>query len=179
MSEAVRVHHHAVDRPVRLPTRVDRRGSVVVGVLVRRLQHAYDVAWAMHVDATLSGLEYTVLGAIRDQPGIEQGTLAARVSLRRSTMADVGRRLEQRDLISRRVNPLDARSKLLELTAPGRSTLQDADDRVPALAAALLADDEDPSSLLRRLEDLADRWDVLGPSLEIEPADRIVSSRPS
>ena len=71
------------------------------------------------------------------------------------------------------------RSKLLELTVRGRSTLQDVDDRVPALAAALLADDEeDLSSLLRRLEDLADRWDVLGLPIEPEPAGGIVSPRP-
>ena len=150
----------------------------MVGVLVRRLQHAHDMAWAAHVDETLSGLEYTVLGTIRDQPGIEQGVLAGRVSLQRSTMADVGRRLEQRGLISRQVNPRDARSKLLDLTARGRATLQDADDRVPALAAALLADDEDPSSLLRRLEDLADRWDELGPPTEPGPSGGMVSPHP-
>ena len=149
--------------------------SQVIGVLVRRLQHAHDLAWATHVDATLSGLEYTVLGTVRDHPGIEQGTLAGRVSLQRSTMADVGRRLEQRGLISRRINPQDARSKLIELTPAGSRTLRAAEDRVPALAAALLDDDEDPSSLLRRLEDLADRWDVLAPPTEAGPPGGIVT----
>ena len=179
MSDAERVLRSASERPGGHADRDDRSEPFVVGVLVRRLQHAHDVAWAAHVDATLSGLEYTVLRTISEQPRIEQGILAARVSLQRSTMADVGRRLEQRGLISRRVNPQDARSKLLELTVRGRSTLQDVDDRVPALAAALLADDEeDLSSLLRRLEDLADRWDVLGLPIEPEPAGGIVSPRP-
>lgn len=152
--------------------------QAVVSVLVRRLQHAHDAAWDRLVGPGLRGAEHAVLVAVHHNPGIEQGTLAALVSLQRSTMADVGRRLEQRELIVRRANPFDARSKQWELTGRGEAVLHDVADRLRALDGALLADDDAPV-LLRRLAALADRWDLLGMADDADPGRTEFISAPT
>lgn len=131
------------------------------GFQVRRLYQAYTAAWARQVDTTTTGPQYSVLVAVAAYPGADQGSLAASVSLDRSTMADVCRRLEDRGLIDRSTAPGDGRRKLLSLTDSGHRVLADIGVRANALAELLMSDDERTGRFLGDLEALGRRWENL------------------
>lgn len=133
------------------------------GHVVRRLHQAYSAAWARVVDPVLTGPQYAVLMAVDAFPGIDQGSIAGRVALDRSTMADVCRRLEDRALLRRETAPGDGRRKLLRLTDEGALVLADVGARVAALHERMLAEDE-TEAFLERLNGLVERWDGLGTS---------------
>ncbi len=136
------------------------------GFLARRLHQAYTAAWGRHVDAVLTGPQYSVLATIAEHPAADQGSLAASVALDRSTMADVCRRLEQRGLIERATAPSDGRRKLLDLTASGRDTLDAVTERVRRLDDRLLAQHPDAVALLDELATLAATWEA---TVEVPP----------
>src|SRR4051812_6362045 len=75
------------------------------GYVIRRLHQAYVAAWVRRVDPVLTGPQSAVLVAIHAYPGVDQGSLARAVSLDRSTMASIARRLEDRGLITRETPP--------------------------------------------------------------------------
>ncbi len=130
------------------------------GHVVRRLHQAYAAAWTRHVDPVLTGPQFAVLMAADDFPEIDQGSIAARVALDRSTMADVCRRLEDRGLIRRVTAPGDGRRKLLYLTEHGSEVLTTVGERVRLLHEEMLAGD-DTNAFLERLNGLVERWDSL------------------
>jgi MarR family transcriptional regulator, temperature-dependent positive regulator of motility len=132
------------------------------GFLVRRLHQAYAAAWLRHVDAALTGPQFAVMTAVHAYPRVDQGTLAASVSLDRSTMADVCRRLEDRALIRRDTAPADGRRKLLTLTSQGETLLADVTRRVARLNMRLMNCGDDAGeldSLLATLDHLSERWE--------------------
>lgn len=131
------------------------------GYLARRLHQAYTAAWAHWVDPVLTGPQYAVLTTIDAHPSRDQGSLAHTVSLDRSTMADVCRRLEDRGLIARTTAPADGRRKLLELTEEGRVALTKTQERVASLDVELLAHQGDPTALLDDLAALSARWETV------------------
>ena len=140
--------------------RPDGSLSAAPGHVVRRLHQAYSAAWARFVDPVLTGPQYAVLMAVDAFPGIDQGSIAGRVALDRSTMADVCRRLEDRALLRRETAPGDGRRKLLRLTDDGALVLADVGARVARLHERMLAED-DTDVFLERLNGLVDRWDRL------------------
>ena len=132
------------------------------GFLVRRLHQAYAAAWLRHVDAALTGPQFAVMTAVHAYPRVDQGTLAASVSLDRSTMADVCRRLEDRALIRRDTAPSDGRRKLLSLTPQGETLLADVTRRVARLNMRLMNSRDDAGELeplLATLDQLSERWE--------------------
>lgn len=130
------------------------------GHVVRRLHQAYAAAWTRYVDPVLTGPQYAVLMAANAYPDIDQGSIAGRVALDRSTMADVCRRLEDRGLIRRETAPGDGRRKLLYLTETGSEVLATVGERVRRLHEEMLSGD-DTAAFLERLNGLVKRWDSL------------------
>ena len=68
--------------------------------------------------------QFAVLYALRAEKKIDQKTLGERVSLDRSTTAEVAARLTARGLVQRFRDPRDARRNLLRLTALGLRTTE-------------------------------------------------------
>lgn len=108
------------------------------GYLVRRLYSAYADLWREQVGVELTGPQFSLLHEVRDAPGVDQITLAQRIAVDRSTMADMATRLERRGLISRRPGAEDGRKKIIALTAEGRQVLTIAEAAVVTLSDGLL-----------------------------------------
>ncbi|MEW2395480.1 MarR family winged helix-turn-helix transcriptional regulator [Streptomyces sp. NPDC046862] len=133
------------------------------GYQVRRLYQAYLAVWAREVDPVLTGPQFAVLQTVEANPGRDQRSMAAAVSLDTSTMADVARRLEIRGLLARRPDAADGRRKLLHLTDAGSQALREANDRARMLGKILLEsfDETERAPLMAALQALADHWERL------------------
>ena len=94
------------------------------GHSLRRLQQ---IAVAVFMQETaahgVTPVQYAVLHTLAEQPGVDQRTLAARVSFDTSTIAGVLDRLEARGLLTRSFSPEDRRVRLLHLTSEGEAQL--------------------------------------------------------
>jgi len=147
----------------RLSNDTPRELATAPGYIARRLYQSYAALWVRRVDATLTGPQFAVLTAVRTTPGVDQRSLAASIALDTSTMADICRRLEKRDLIRRETSPTDARRKLLVLTEAGEATLDEVKGRSLALNARLL--DGIPSTqrtvMIQQMMELADHWESM------------------
>ncbi|MCU1686048.1 MAG: hypothetical protein JWQ81_6787 [Amycolatopsis sp.] len=133
------------------------------GYVARRLYQAYLSAWVRRVDGTLTGPQFAVLTAVGSYPGVDQGSLASSVALDRSTMADIVRRLEDRDLVVRETAANDGRRKLLYLSDQGAAKLDEVNTRAHELDELLLAE-YSPSQrkrLLDEVTELAELWESL------------------
>lgn len=96
------------------------------GHSIRRLQQiAFAVFMQEAASAGTTPVQYAVLQALSDAPGIDQRTLARAVSLDTSTIGGVVDRLEARALLVRSLSPQDRRVRLLHLTDAGESLRRD------------------------------------------------------
>jgi DNA-binding MarR family transcriptional regulator len=109
------------------------------GHLIRRAQQQHQGRWAELVGSELTSVQFAVLAKLATDPGIDQNTLAAALSIDTSTLAEVCLRLASRGLIDRERSELDARRYQLYLTAGGRAVLQRHIPGVDAVGDALLA----------------------------------------
>lgn len=88
------------------------------GHLMRRAQQIAVSIFAEECkEFGLTPVQYALLCAVRDNPGIDQITLASLVALDRSNTGDVIARLEERGLLQREPGRLDRRTKTLRITA--------------------------------------------------------------
>ncbi|MBV6649098.1 MarR family winged helix-turn-helix transcriptional regulator [Hoeflea alexandrii] len=98
--------------------------SRMPGHLIRRLHQI-----STHVFMTrtreagfdLTPVQFAALDAIRESPGIDQAGLADAVAKDRATIGAVADRLEQKGLVSRKVNAQDKRARILALTDEGEA----------------------------------------------------------
>ena len=74
----------------------------------------------------LSAAQLFVLRTLAGADGLSINELAARTFTHQSSVSVVASRLEQRRLVRRRVDPADARRRLIVLTPAGRRMLQSA-----------------------------------------------------
>lgn len=91
------------------------------GHLVRRTQQiavALFMAELAHEDVT--PVQFAILNAVMDRPGIDQVTLASLVAFDAATSGSVIGRLETKAWIRREADPLDRRRKLLWVTDAGQ-----------------------------------------------------------
>jgi MarR family transcriptional regulator, temperature-dependent positive regulator of motility len=106
------------------------------GHLIRR---AHQIAVAVFLD-TLRGevtpVQYAVLMAVAEKPGIDQATLAQEAALDTSSTADIAARLEAKGWILRHVLARGRRS--LELTPAGAQLLAGLEPGIARLQHALL-----------------------------------------
>lgn len=112
------------------------------GHLIRRLNQI-SVALFMERMASaglsLTPVQYAALSAIRDNPGIDQATVAGLVAYDRATLGKVIDRLDARGLVRRSTSQTDRRAKELTLTAEGSALLARARPHVEAVQPEILA----------------------------------------
>jgi MarR family transcriptional regulator, temperature-dependent positive regulator of motility len=77
--------------------------------------------------------EYAVIATIADVPGLDQRTLATRLGIDPASAGQMLDRLEDMELVDRRVHPVDRRARVLRLTARGVKLRQ---RLIPAARAA-------------------------------------------
>ncbi len=90
------------------------------GFLVRRL-HQIHVAIFLEemAEDNITPIQYGLLSALADLPGLDQLSLAEEIGIDRANVADVLTRLENRDLVIRTVSTQDNRRKLCAPTEQG------------------------------------------------------------
>lgn len=93
------------------------------GHLLRRGLQVQRAAWARHVSAEVTNVQFAVLSTLDRHPGICQADLGSRLDFDRATIAQLTRRLVERGLVHRYIDPTDRRLKRLELTELGLTTV--------------------------------------------------------
>ena len=125
------------------------------GHLLRRALQAMNLLWDEEVAHTVTSPQFATLNALYRVPlGVDQRTLGNRVSLDRSTMAEVVSRLSAKGLISTERDARDGRRKTITLTAKGASVLQHLIPRTHTMSGRLVRalDQRERSELLRLLK---------------------------
>jgi DNA-binding MarR family transcriptional regulator len=84
----------------------------------------HDWLWNAEVSSSVTSPQFAVLYALRAEGDIDQKTLGERVSLDRSTAAEVLKRLTARGLVRRIRDVNDGRRNRLRLTSTGRQTVE-------------------------------------------------------
>ncbi|MFE5211462.1 MarR family winged helix-turn-helix transcriptional regulator [Streptomyces sp. NPDC056600] len=131
------------------------------GHLARRLQQAHTLLWNAMVSEEITSPQFAVMNAVTAEPGLDQRTVGERVSLDRSTVAEVVGRLIRRELLDKVRDPEDGRRYLLRLTEEGervhrRLTLRAA--RMNQVLLAPLSSEEQGVfvDLIRRVSEAAE-----------------------
>jgi DNA-binding MarR family transcriptional regulator len=105
------------------------------GHLIRR---AHQRAWAAFLDETrdegITPVQFAMLVAVSEFPGIDATGLSQIVDYDRATIGDVLGRLEAKGLITRTKSRGDRRAKQIVLTARGRSVIKKIEKSVAAIA---------------------------------------------
>jgi len=90
------------------------------GFLVRRLnQIHYALFFEECKSQNITPVQYGILTALSLRPWLDQTEIGAELGLDRTTTADVIKRLQERGLVERRVNPTDRRSRQALITKEG------------------------------------------------------------
>lgn len=123
------------------------------GHLLRRALQAMNLLWAKEVSRTITSPQFAALNALYREPNIDQSTLGQRISLDRSTMAEVVARLAARGLIRGVRDRHDGRRKTITLTAKGLLAVQQLIPRTHVMTGRLVAalDRDEREELLRLL----------------------------
>lgn len=101
------------------------------GFLIRRLHQIH-----LHLfneetrEYNISPVQYSLLTVLDEHGEVDQNTLALKLGLERTSVAEVIPRLVARGLLSRRQNETDKRFKLVKLTEQGKSLLDEMRDAV-------------------------------------------------
>lgn len=97
------------------------------------LRRAHQIAASIFLDELgdkFTPVQYAVLRVLREHPGIDQVTLAGLAAIDTSTAATVAFRLEEKNLLSRKVDPQNRRQRMLNLTPEGEALLESARDGI-------------------------------------------------
>jgi MarR family transcriptional regulator, temperature-dependent positive regulator of motility len=123
------------------------------GHLLRRALQAMNVLWDHEVSHVITSPQFAALNALHGEPALDQRTLGERISLDRSTMAEVVARLSARGLISTARDSRDGRRKTIRLTPKGVTTLQHLIPRTHLMTRRLVGalDAQQQEELLRLL----------------------------
>ena len=104
------------------------------GHAIRRLHQIAVAIFLQEAEVLgLTPVQYAVLQAVANSPGLDQRTLAKSIGLDTSTTGGVVDRLEARELLQRSASPTDRRVRLLSLTEAGQALLGEA---IPAMLRA-------------------------------------------
>ena len=90
------------------------------GFLVRRL-HQIHVAMFLNTlsEENVTPIQYGLLSILLDQPGLDQLSVAKELGIDRANVGDILKRLEDRKLLTRVIDPSDKRRKICLLTRDG------------------------------------------------------------
>ncbi|WP_201464708.1 MarR family winged helix-turn-helix transcriptional regulator [Janibacter melonis] len=147
----------------------DRLGDAP-GFVIRKLYQSYTAAWSRMVDTGLTGPQFAVLAVLDEHDGSDQASVGSAAALDASTMVDVARRLERRSLIVRTRSPIDARRKVVQITALGEAELARSRECITPLDEALFAHaPRRKEEIMAELNALSVRWAEL--AAELDAAD--------
>jgi DNA-binding MarR family transcriptional regulator len=123
------------------------------GHLLRRALQAMNMLWDHEVSHVITSPQFAALNALYGEAAIDQRTLGERISLDRSTMAEVVARLSGRGLITTARDSNDGRRKTIRLTPKGVATLQHLIPRTHVMTRRLVGalDAKEQAELLRLL----------------------------
>jgi hypothetical protein len=94
------------------------------GHLIRRAHQISVALFNQHLAmADVTPVQFAILNALQDTPGIDQSTLAKQVAFDPATSGSVIGRLENKGWVARRPDETDRRRKLLVLTPTGGQAL--------------------------------------------------------
>ena len=108
------------------------------GHLMRRAVQVMNLLWDEEVSHTITSPQFAALNALYSEPNLDQRTLGRRISLDRSTMAEVVSRLAARGLIQTQRDSRDGRRKTIALTTKGLHAVQQLIPRTHAMTARLV-----------------------------------------
>ncbi len=110
------------------------------GHLIRRSQQLAVALFAEEVGPfELTPVQFAVLLAVVEQPGIDAARISSQVAFDRSTLADVLDRLSKRGLIDRHASRVDRRAKMLIATPEGIALFRRAVPAVRRVQERILA----------------------------------------
>jgi DNA-binding MarR family transcriptional regulator len=126
------------------------------GHLMRRAVQVMNLLWDEEVSHTITSPQFAALNALYSEPNLDQRTLGQRISLDRSTMAEVVSRLADRGLIQTHRDSRDGRRKTIALTTKGLHAVQQLIPRTHAMTARLVGalDPRQREELLRLLTEV-------------------------
>lgn len=150
----------AAPRVPAAPEDVDTSGlGHFVGYAIRRAQLAVFQefkTWMAEFEVTTA--QFSVLLLVRDNPGLNQKTLAGTLGVETPRMVLIVDYLENRGLVTRLASTVDRRARAIFLTTPGRRLLRQLDKRSAEyerrIVERLRGDDKE--TLLRMLRHLAE-----------------------
>lgn len=124
-----------------------------VGHLIRRAQQIHNKVWSTDVSGDVTSPQVALLVALQRNPGIDQRTLGAFVSLDRSTTADVVERMLGRGYVQKTRDPGDRRRNVLRLTLAGERRVKELQPRQVKMNERLLGllPPDDAQELVRLL----------------------------
>ncbi|WP_375399457.1 MarR family winged helix-turn-helix transcriptional regulator [uncultured Amnibacterium sp.] len=131
--------------------------SSLCGHLIRRCERIHTGIWLDEIGESVTSVQYGVLAALDDRPGIDQRLLSEIVALDKSSTADVVARLMRARWITRRRNADDGRRYELALTPAARAAFAQLVPEVGRVQDRLLeaVADGDRGDLLRGLRLIA------------------------
>lgn len=100
------------------------------GFLLRRGQQAHVAAWTKRVSTKVTSVQFGLMKALNDSPGLSQKDLGDILDLDRSTIAEIVGRLERRGFVTRERDDDDLRRNQVWLTGPGASEVERLEPRV-------------------------------------------------
>jgi MarR family transcriptional regulator, temperature-dependent positive regulator of motility len=126
------------------------------GHLLRRAVQVMNLLLDEEVSRTITSPQFAALNALYTEPDLDQRTLGQRISLDRSTMAEVVSRLCDRGLIRTERDRRDGRRKTITLTTRGLHTVQHLIPRTHAMTDRLVGSlaDRERGELLRLLTEV-------------------------
>ncbi len=110
--------------PVKEETLAQARDGSVSHLIHRAEQCSTDLFGSTASNSLLTPRQFAILDAIKDNPGISQTGLVSLTGIDRSTLADIVRRLLERDMVQRERTEKDARAYSVKLTRKGTATLK-------------------------------------------------------
>jgi len=129
------------------------------GFLLRRAHQIYVAIFEANFERlALSPAQYSVMIALHDLHGINQGDLAKAIGMNKVTVSQIVQALEVRGWIARKQTDADRRRRQLTLTAAGQRALKQTADMAEATYAEQMAPLTEPErqrlfKLLQRIVD--------------------------
>jgi DNA-binding MarR family transcriptional regulator len=98
------------------------------GFLIRRLHQIHTAIFAECCrDFRITPVQYSLMSIVRENPGLDQSSLAEELGIDRSNAADVIGRLVKAGMIKRVQGDVDRRARIVSLTRKGSETLKSLD----------------------------------------------------
>ena len=95
------------------------------GYLIRRLHQIHVAMFIEQVaDGQVTPIQFGLLSVLMMRPGIDQATIGEEMGLDPANVAEILKRLEDRGLVSRVIDPLNRRRKLCLTTTAGKKFVQ-------------------------------------------------------